>query len=194
MSKAIKITKKEVLSHQKYLLSKVSYDYKNTQRELKSQTREVFNRGNGATILLYNKEKGAVILTRQFRLPTYLNGNKEGMMIEACAGQLDDDDPEECIRRETEEETGYRIAGLQKIFEAYTTPGAVTEMLYFYVAPYTEEMKVAKGGGLEEEGEDIEVLEIAFHQACEMIKGGEIKDSKTILLLQYAQIHRLLEK
>ena len=131
-------------------------------------------------------------MTRQFRLPTFINGNPDGMLIEACAGLLDKDDPENCIRRETEEETGYLIKDVKKVFEAYMSPGSVTEILYFFVAAYTKDMKITAGGGIEEEQENIEVLELPFVKALEMIESGEIKDGKTIMLLQYAQIHQLL--
>lgn len=152
------------------------------------QTREVYDRGNGSTILLYNKERGTVVLTRQFRLPTFVNGNPDGMMIEACAGLLDADNPEECIRRETEEETGYRIEKVTKIFEAYMSPGSVSEILYFFIAEYDPSMKVSEGGGAEGEEENIEVLELPFDKAFSMIGTGEIRDAKTIMLLQYVRL------
>lgn len=189
----IQIIKDETLSKGKYLLREVTYAYKGAGEKVVRKTREVYDPKDGSTILLYNKEKQTVVLTRQFRLPVYLHGKDDGLMIEACAGKLDEDDPEECVRRETEEETGYRLAEVKKIFEAYTTPGAVQEMLHFFVAPYSDEMKVSKGGGLEEEGEDIEVLELDFREACDLVESGGIKDGKTIMLLQYAQLHRLME-
>jgi nudix-type nucleoside diphosphatase (YffH/AdpP family) len=133
-----------------------------------------------------------VILTRQFRLPSYLNGNKTGMMIELCAGMLDQDHPEQCIIRETEEETGYRIAKVQKVMETYMSPGAVTEILYLFVGEYDETMKMHEGGGLEQEQEHIEVMELPFDHAYKMIETGAIKDAKTILLLQYAKINKLI--
>jgi GDP-mannose pyrophosphatase NudK len=191
--KPIHITNQETLSYFKYHLSKVTYEYLDRHGQAKAQTKEIYNRGNGAAILLYNPEKRTVILTRQFRLAAHLNHRGDGMLIEACAGQLDGENPEEAMIRETREETGYRIQGLKKIFEAYTTPGSVTETLHFYIAVYSDEMKVNEGGGLEEEGEDIEVLELGFDKACEMVANGQIKDCKTIMLLQYAQVHRLLE-
>ena len=125
-------------------------------------------------------------------MPTYVNGNADGMLIEACAGLLDKDQPEVCIRRETEEETGYQIKDVRKVFEAYMSPGSVTEILYFFVAEYTKEMKTSEGGGLEHDQENIEVLELPFAQALRMVENGEIRDGKTILLLQYAQLHQLL--
>jgi nudix-type nucleoside diphosphatase (YffH/AdpP family) len=181
-----------VLSNNWYTLRKVNFEYLDSKGQWIKQSREAYDRGNGATILLYNKEKQTVILTRQFRMPTYVNGNDEGMLVEACAGLLDQDHPEDCIRRETEEETGYRVKDVRKVFEAYMSPGSVTEMLYFFVAEYEEEMKVAEGGGLEHDHEDIEVLELPFTRAMEMTATGEIKDAKTIILLQYAQLQHLL--
>jgi nudix-type nucleoside diphosphatase (YffH/AdpP family) len=142
--------------------------------------------------MLYNLKLKTVILTRQFRLPTYVNGNKEGVMIEACAGLLDRDNPEEAVKRETEEVTGYRIRDVRKIFESYMSPGSVSEILYFFIAEYTPSMKVNEGGGIEHEQEDIEVLEIPFDDAFEMIGTGEIRDAKTIMLLQYMKINRIL--
>ncbi|HYJ63321.1 MAG TPA: NUDIX domain-containing protein, partial [Parafilimonas sp.] len=160
--------------------------------EWKKQTREAYDRGNGATILLYNKENKTVILTRQFRLPSFINGNETGMLIEACAGLLDKDNAEDCIKRETEEETGYQVKDVRKIFEAYMSPGSVTEILYFFVAEYAESMKVHEGGGIEHEQENIEVLELNFDDAMRMISSGEIKDAKTIMLLQYAKLSQLV--
>lgn len=188
----IKITETELLSDNWYRLNKITYTYQKKNGEWESQSREAYDRGNGATILLYNREKQTVILTRQFRLPTYINGNESGMLIEACAGLLDKDNAEDCIRKETEEETGYKVSKVRKIFESYMSPGSVTEILYFFVAEYTKEMKVGEGGGLEEEQENIEVLELDFDEACEMMYTGQIKDGKTIMLLQYAKIHNLL--
>lgn len=187
-----KIIKKELLSDNWYHLYKVTYELENHDGTTETQSREAYDRGNGATILLYNKASQTVILTRQLRIPTYLNGNQTGMMIEACAGLLDTENAEDCIKRETEEETGYQISQVQKIFEVYMSPGSVTEILYFFVAEYSSAMKVNEGGGLDEEQENIEVLELGFSQAIEMVKTGEIKDAKTIMLLQYAQINRLL--
>ncbi|MEM9824707.1 MAG: GDP-mannose pyrophosphatase NudK [Bacteroidota bacterium] len=188
----IKIKKTEILSDNWYTLNKVTYDYQRKDGEWETHSREAYDRGNGATILLYNRAKQSVILTRQFRLPTYVNGNPSGMLIEACAGLLDQNNPEDCIKKETEEETGYRITKVQKIFESYMSPGSVTEILYFFVAEYEEAMKVSEGGGLEEEQENIEVLELPFEEAYRMISTRKIRDGKTILLLQYAKIHDLV--
>ena len=192
MSEKVKIISKEILSNNWYTLRKITYEYQKKDGSWQQQNREAYDRGNGATILLYNKENKTVILTRQFRLPTFLNGNADGLLIEACAGLLDKDNPEDCIKRETEEETGYKISEVRKIFEAYMSPGSVTEILYFFVAEYTKSMKVTDGGGIEHEQEDIEVLEISFDNALTMIKTGEIKDAKTIMLLQYVKLENLM--
>jgi GDP-mannose pyrophosphatase NudK len=193
MNKNVVIKKKEILSDNWYTLNKVTFDYKNTNGTWETQEREAYDRGNGATILLYNKSTQTIVLTEQFRLPTYLNGNETGMLIEACAGLLDKDNPENCIRKESEEETGYRIKDVKKIFEAYMSPGSVTEILYFFVAEYDKSMKVSEGGGVAEEQENIQVLEIPFEKACNMMKTGEVKDAKTIMLLQYALLNGILD-
>jgi GDP-mannose pyrophosphatase NudK len=192
MNEKIKLLKTEILSSNWYKLKKVTYEALQKDGTWQTQNREAYDRGNGATILLFNKENKTVILTRQFRLPTFINGNESGMLIEACAGLLDQDNPEDCIRRETEEETGYKISSVKKIFEAYMSPGSVTEILYFFVAEYSKAMKVSDGGGLEKEQENIEVLEILFDKAMQMINNGEIKDAKTIMLIQYAKLKNLL--
>ncbi len=188
----IKISKTELLSDNWYTLNKVTYEYQKKDGVWETHSREVYDRGNGATILLYNKEKKTVVLTRQFRMPTFVNGNESGMLIEACAGLLDKDNAEDCIRKETEEETGYQVSKVEKVFESYMSPGSVTEILHFFIAEYNKEMKVSEGGGLEEEQENIEVLELNFEKAFNMIYTGEIKDGKTIMLLQYLKIHDLV--
>ena len=188
----IKILKTELLSDSWCILNKVTLEYQKDDTTWETQIREVYDRGNGAAILLYNSNKKTVVLTQQFRLPTYLNGNKTGMMIEVCAGLLDKDNPEQCIIRETEEETGYRLTKVQKVFETYMSPGSVTEILYFFVGEYNAKMKVSDGGGIVTEHENINVLELPFEQAYNMIASGEIKDAKTIMLLQYAKINNLI--
>jgi nudix-type nucleoside diphosphatase (YffH/AdpP family) len=188
----INIIQSEILSDNWYTLKKITYQITNQDGSLVLQSREAYDRGNGATILLYNKSSQTVILTRQFRMPTYINGNPDGYLVECCAGLLDKDNPEDCIKRETEEETGYKVSDIKKVFEAYMSPGSVTEILYFFVAEYAKEMKVSDGGGVHEESENIEVLELPFTQALNMISTGEIKDAKTIMLLQYAQINNLM--
>ncbi len=183
--------KTELLSDNWYTLNKITFEYEKEDGSWETQIREAYDRGNGAAILLYNSNKGNVVLTRQFRMPTYVNGNEDGMMIEVCAGLLDGDHPEDCIKKEVEEETGYKIENVQKVFEAYMSPGSVTEILHFFIGEYTEDMKIGEGGGAEEESENIEVLEMDFKKALDMIQTGKIRDSKTIMLLQYAQINNL---
>jgi len=192
MIENIKILDTKVLSDNWYVLRKITYEYSKKDNTKLTQSREVYDRGNGSTILLYNKAQNTVILTRQFRLPTFVNGNETGMLIEACAGLLDKDNAEDCIRRESEEETGYKVTEIRKIFEAYMSPGSVTEILYFFIAEYSKEMKVNEGGGLEHEEENIEVLELNFDVAMNMMKSGEIKDGKTIMLLQYIKLNNIL--
>jgi len=188
----IKVTETKLLSDNWYILNKVTFSYQKENEKIQTHVREVYDRGNGAGILLYNSIKKTVILTRQFRLPTFLNGNKTGMMIEVCAGLLDEDNPEECIIRETEEETGYRIKKVEKVTQTYMSPGAVTEILYLFTGEYDESMKVSEGGGLASEQENIEVLEYTFEEAYAMIESGEIVDAKTIILLQHGKIKGLI--
>ncbi len=191
-NKKIRIQKTEVLSDNWYTLNKITFDFQKEDGSWETLSREAYDRGNGATILLYNQKNKTVILTKQFRLPTYVNGNEDGMLIETCAGLLDKDNAEDCIRKETEEETGYKISKVKKIFEAYMSPGSVTELVYFFVAEYTKDMKVSEGGGLEEEQENIQVLELDFDKAYDMIRSGEIKDGKTIILMQYVKLQGLI--
>lgn len=188
----IKILQTQILSDNWYTLRKITYQYQKDDGSTHTQTREAYDRGNGAVILLYNKTRKTVILTRQFRLPTYLNGNDNGLLIEACAGLLDEDNAEDCIRRETEEETGYKVSDVKKVFEIYMSPGAVTEILHFFIAEYSKEMKVTEGGGAEGEEENIEVLEFTIDQAMNMVDNGEIKDAKTIILLQHIKLQNIL--
>jgi GDP-mannose pyrophosphatase NudK len=188
----VKILENRVLSDQFYVLRRFTFERAERSGEWVTQVREVYDRGNGAAILLYNRAAQTVILTRQFRMPTFVNGNPTGMLIECCAGLLDRDNAEEAIRRETEEETGYKIGAVEKVLEAYMSPGSVTEILYLFVAEYTKEMKVSEGGGLEQEREDIEVLEIPYASALEMVRTGKIKDGKTILLLQFAELNKIM--
>jgi GDP-mannose pyrophosphatase NudK len=193
MNDRVKNIRKEVLSDNWYTLNKVIFDYRMENGAWVEQAREAYDRGNGATVLLYNKKKQTVILISQFRMPTFLNGNTSGMMIETCAGLLDGDDPETCVIKEAEEESGFKVSHVEKIFEAYMSPGAVTEIIHFYVAEYTDRDKVSSGGGLDSEHEDIEVMELNFDEAMSMIGSGEIKDAKTIMLLQYAKLKGLLD-
>lgn len=188
MNPRIRNIDRTLLSDNWYRLHKYRYDYQRSDGEWETQEREAYDRGNGATVLLYNQNKQSVILTRQFRLPTYINGNDDGLLIETCAGLLEQDNAEDCIRREAEEETGYQVGEVEKVFEAYMSPGSVTELVYFFIAPYNAAMRVSEGGGLAHEQENIEVLEIPFTQALAMIESGEIRDGKTIMLLQYLQL------
>jgi nudix-type nucleoside diphosphatase (YffH/AdpP family) len=181
----IRNLKTEILSDNWYILNKCIFEYQKKDGTWETQEREAYDRGNGATILLYNKQKKTVILTRQFRVPTYINGNETGMLIESCAGLLDKDNAEDCIKKETEEETGYAIESVEKIFEAYMSPGSVTEIVHFFIAEYDSSMRTGKGGGVENEQEEIEVLELNIYKAIDMIVKGEIKDGKTIMLLQH---------
>jgi GDP-mannose pyrophosphatase NudK len=191
-SSAIRIRSVETLSDDWYVLKKTTFELQRRDGAWQTQSRETYDRGNGATILLYNRAQRTVVLTNQFRYPAYVNGCADGMLIEACAGLLDEDDPETCIRREAEEETGYRVGCVTKVFEAYMSPGSVTEKLYFFVAQYEPGSKRAAGGGNQSEGEDIEVLELTIDQAFDKVRAGGIQDGKTILLLQYAKLANLL--
>lgn len=190
----VRITEEKLLSDNWYVLKRFTFSYLGRNGQWTTQQREAYDRGNGATILLHNPTTETVILTRQFRLPTFVNGNHDGgpssgMLIEACAGLLDNDDPETAIRREMEEETGYRIESVEKVMEAYMSPGSVTEKLFFYLAEYTADTERLTGGGIDEE--EIEILELPMHRALTMIDSGEIMDGKTIMLLQYLQLRQL---
>ena len=188
ISDRVRMHELSVLSANRYVLRKADFSWRRTDGSWQRLQREAYDRGNGAAILLYDMARRTVVLTRQFRLPTYLNGYRQ-MLIEAAAGQLDDASPEERIRAEAEEETGYRVRDARKIFEAFMSPGSVTEILHFFVAEYSPASKAGEGGGLAGEGEDIEVLELGFDEAYAMIGRGEIVDAKTIMLLQYAKLN-----
>lgn len=189
----VRVRAVKTLSDDWYVLKKTTFDFLRRDGTWQTQNRETYDRGNGAAILLYNRTHGTVVLTRQFRFPAYVNGLADGMLIEVCAGLLDEDDPEECIKREAEEEAGFVVHNPRKVFEAYMSPGSVTERLFLFVAEYEREHRVSAGGGDEQEGEDIEVLEIPLEEAMAMIGRGEILDGKTIMLLQYAKLARLTE-
>ena len=184
----VRVIESQVLSDDWYLLKKTIYDFRRADGSWQRQQRETYDRGNGATLLLYQLATRKVVLIRQFRFPAYVNGH-DGMLVEAPAGLLDQATPEQRIRAEAEEETGYRVGEVRKVFEAFMSPGSVTEKLYFFVAEYDDSSKVGQGGGIEDEGEDIEVLELPFDEAMAMIRRGEIVDGKTIMLLQYAALH-----
>ena len=184
----VRITGQTLLSNNWYLLNKVSFELRRRDGSWQRQEREVYDRGNGAAILLYNRARRTMVLTRQFRLPAHLNGHS-GFLIEVAAGLLDNASPEQRIREEVEEETGYRIGAVHKLYELFMSPGSVTERLHFFIAEYEPSQRVGDGGGLAAEGEDIEVLELGFEQAFAMVKSGEIMDAKTVLLLLHLQLH-----
>ncbi|APC14668.1 GDP-mannose pyrophosphatase [Pseudomonas frederiksbergensis] len=181
----VNIIESQVLSHNGYLLKKITFDYLRNNGVWQRQSREVYDRGNGAAILLFNRAQKTIVLTRQFRLPVFVNGH-DGLLVEVAAGLLEGASPQERIRAEAEEETGYRVHDVQKVFEAYMSPGSVTEKLHFFVAEYDAASRVGSGGGLEVEAEDLEVLELTFDEALEAFYSGQIVDAKTIMLLQYA--------
>jgi nudix-type nucleoside diphosphatase (YffH/AdpP family) len=184
----IRIRDVRVLSDDHYVLRKTTFDWRRDDGTWQTVSRETYDRGNGVVLLPYNRQARTAILTRQFRYPAYANGYDD-LMIEACAGLLDEAAPDARIRAEVEEETGYRLGAIEKVFECFMSPGAVTERLYFYVAEYRSDMRVSDGGGLHDEGEDIGVLELPFDEAMAMIADGRICDAKTIMLLQYAALH-----
>jgi GDP-mannose pyrophosphatase NudK len=184
----VRIVQEQLLSDDWFVLKKTSFEYLRRDGSWQPQTRETYDRGNGAVVLLFNAERGCVVLTRQFRFPAYVNGSADGLLIEACAGLLDGDDPQTCIRREAEEETGFRVRSPRKLFEAYMSPGSVTEKVHFFVAEYADEDRLTAGGGIRAEGEDIEVLELSLQDAMRMVLDGSIQDGKTIMLLQHACI------
>lgn len=184
----IHIQEEKLLSDNWYLLKKYKYKSDDEIHE-----REVYDRGNGATIFLYNKEDRKILLTRQFRLPTYLNGNQDGMLLECCAGLVEKgEDPLTCIVRETEEEVGVRITSAEKVFESYMSPGAVTEIITFFIAEYNKEMKVHEGGGVKSEQENIEVIEMSFEEGRRMYQEGKLRDAKTVMLFQYAMMKDII--
>lgn len=188
----VNIIESQVLSHDWYLLKKITFDYLRNNGDWQRQIREVYDRGNGAAILLFNRERKTVVLTRQFRLPVFVNGH-DGLLIEVAAGLLEGSAPEERIRAEAEEETGYRVHHVQKVFESYMSPGSVTEKLHFFIAEYDASSKVGEGGGLAEETEELEVLEWRFDEALDAFYRGEICDAKTIMLLQYAAMKNIFD-
>lgn len=179
----------ELLAAGWHVLRATSYDYLRSDGTWTSERRETYDRGNGATILLYDSVRGTVLLTRQFRYPAYVNDHHDGMLVETAAGLLDNDDPETAIRREAEEELGVRVSRLEPVFSVYMSPGSVTERLHFYAAQYSAASRVAAGGGVVDDGEDIEVLEMPFSDALAMTRDGRIVDGKTIMLLQWAALH-----
>ena len=178
----------ELLASGWHVLRRTTFDYRHADGHWSREQRETYDRGNGATILLYDRDRATVLLTRQFRFPVYVNGHPDGMLIETAAGLLDDDDPLTAIRREAEEELGVTVGEVQHVFDVYMSPGSVTESVHFYAAPYHPADRTGTGGGVAAEGEDIEVLELAFPAALQMIADGHIADAKTIMLLQWAAL------
>ena len=191
MDDRVRLTGTELLSANWGRLSRVSLDYRRRDGQWTSQTREVYDRGDGAVILPYDPARGTVLLVRQFRLPAYLTAGHQGL-IEACAGLLDQDAPADCIRRETEEELGYRLDDVAELFTLYMSPGSVTERLAFFAARYTPADRLNDGGGAAGEGEDIEVIEMTLDDALAAVTRGEIVDGKTVILLQHARLAGLL--
>ncbi|QEM90498.1 GDP-mannose pyrophosphatase NudK [Kosakonia radicincitans] len=191
MSLKINVIKDKILSENYFVLRNITYELTRSNGEVIRHKREVYDRGNGATILLYNRDKKSVLLIRQFRVATWVNGNEDGRLIESCAGLLDDDEPEVCIRKEAIEETGYQVGEVRKVFELYMSPGGVTELVHFFIAEYGDAQRVNNGGGVEDE--DIEVLEFPFSQALEMVASGEIRDGKAVILLQYLKLSGVMD-
>ena len=184
----VKLLDVQVLSDNWYVLRNVTCSLRRRDGQWQTMSREAYDRGNGAALLLFDPRRSTVVLTRQFRLPAFLNGCTDGLLIETCAGLLDGDDPETCVRREAEEETGYRVRQPRKVFEAYMSPGSVTEKLHLFVAEYGPGDRIRSGGGLEREGEDIEVIEMPLADALAGIANGTIQDGKTIMLLQHVAL------
>ena len=190
MSLNINSIKDKILSENWFLLRNMTYELTRSDGSVVRHRREVYDRGNGATILLYNRHKQTVVLVRQFRIATWINGNEDGMLIETCAGLLDSDEPEECVRKEAIEETGFEVGEVRKLFELFMSPGGVTELIYFFIAEYDDTQRANDGGGVDDE--DIEVLELPYHRALEMMANGEIRDGKAVILLQYLQTSGLM--
>lgn len=191
MSLKIEVIKDKILSENYFVLRNITYDLTRQDGEVVRHKREVYDRGDGATILLYNREKQSVVLIRQFRIATWVNGNVDGRLIETCAGLLDDDEPEVCIRKEAIEETGYQVGEVRKVFELYMSPGGITEIVHFFIAEYNDAQRANNGGGVDDE--DIEVLELPFRQVLEMVASGELRDGKAVILLQYLQMSGLMD-
>jgi nudix-type nucleoside diphosphatase (YffH/AdpP family) len=179
----------ELTSDGWHVLRRTTFDYQNSNGDWSTQSRETYDRGNGATILLYDVDRRTVLLSRQFRYPVYVNDHPDGMLIETAAGLLDEDDPQTAIRREASDELGVTVGELTHVFDVYMSPGSVTERVHFFAAPYTDASRTSGGGGLADDGEDIDVLELPFDEALAMVATGEIADAKTIMLLQWAALN-----
>ncbi|VUS60703.1 GDP-mannose pyrophosphatase NudK [Klebsiella pasteurii] len=190
MSLNINVIKDKILSENWFVLRNMTYELTRSNGSVVRHKREVYDRGNGATILLYNRHKQTVVLVRQFRIATWVNGNEDGMLIETCAGLLDSDEPEACVRKEAIEETGFEVGEVRKLFELFMSPGGVTELIHFFIAEYNDTQRANGGGGVDDE--DIEVLELPYNRALEMMANGEIRDGKAVILLQYLQTSGLM--
>ncbi|AYZ19356.1 GDP-mannose pyrophosphatase NudK [Klebsiella michiganensis] len=190
MSLNINVIKDKILSENWFVLRNMTYELTRSDGSVVRHKREVYDRGNGATILLYNRHKQTVVLVRQFRIATWVNGNEDGMLIETCAGLLDSDEPEACVRKEAIEETGFEVGEVRKLFELFMSPGGVTELIHFFIAEYNDTQRANGGGGVDDE--DIEVLELPYNRALEMMANGEIRDGKAVILLQYLQTSGLM--
>ncbi len=190
MSLNINVIKDKILSENRFVLRNMTYELTRSDGSVVRHKREVYDRGNGATILLYNRHKQTVVLVRQFRIATWVNGNEDGMLIETCAGLLDSDEPEACVRKEAIEETGFEVGEVRKLFELFMSPGGVTELIHFFIAEYNDTQRANGGGGVDDE--DIEVLELPYNRALEMMANGEIRDGKAVILLQYLQTSGLM--
>lgn len=189
----VRINENKILSGDRFTLNNINFDIMKNNGKWKTQNRQVFDHGNAVTVLLYNREQRTIILTKQFRIATYINGNASGMLTETCAGLLEENEnPDEAVIREVKEETGYAITEVEKVYEAYSSAGSLTELLFLYIGEYSKEQLMGNGGGLEEEGEKIEVLELPFDEAVQMMESGAIKDAKTIILLQHLKMRNLL--
>jgi nudix-type nucleoside diphosphatase (YffH/AdpP family) len=182
----------ELVSHGWHVLRRTTFDYRRYDGEWVTQQRETYDRGNGATILLYDTERSVVMLSRQFRYPAYVNGHLDGMLIETAAGLLEDEDPETAIRRETYEELGVHLGPIRHVFDVFMSPGSVTEQVHFYAAPYSRVQIDGAGGGVDAEGEDIEAVEVPFDEVLDMIADGRIVDAKTIMLIQWAALNEII--
>ncbi|MBX9244459.1 NUDIX domain-containing protein [Actinotalea ferrariae] len=182
----VRVVDVELLASAWHVLRRTTLEYRGRDGRWSTQQRETYDRGNGATVLLHDVERRTVLLTRQFRFPAYVNGHPDGMLVEAAAGLLDADDPETAVRRETEEELGVTLGGVEHVMDLYMSPGSVTEVLHFYAAPYTAPERTGVGGGVAAEGEDIEVLEVDVDEALARVRDGRIVDAKTVVLLQWA--------
>ena len=190
MSLNINVIKDKILSENWFVLRNMTYELTRSDGSVVRHRREVYDRGNGATILLYNRHKQTVVLVRQFRIATWINGNEDGMLIETCAGLLDSDEPEECVRKEAIEETGFEVGEVRKLFELFMSPGGVTELIYFFIAEYDDTQRANDGGGVDDE--DIELQELPDHRARERMAPGELPDGKAVILLQYLQTSGLM--